>query len=336
MALGEIQCLVGTVDNIRWRIVGHQRAEPDADGDVANPTKDLFFDIGAEALKRRDSELLISWLQQGDEFLTAKTEQLVIEAEGLPHFLRQHNQHFIANQVAKVVVDLFEMVNVADGQPVVAAGRAAPATFWPVEHLVAGGFAEQLEKVLVEGLAAGQASQRVGFAVIKQALGLTPVERGVLLTDGYTAYEHYTKKTGLTHAQCWAHTRRKLFEAQDVEPTAARGLDFIGGLYAVEERIRTQKLSTARKLDYRLMHAKPIVEQFFAWINQQFEAQGLLPSNPLTKALAYARERRFGLEVYLTDPDVPIDTNHLERALRAIPMGPRPPPAGVPESGRPG
>jgi len=41
----------------------------------------------------------------------------------------------------------------------------------------------------------------------------------------------------------------------------------------------------------------------------------------MTKALAYARDRRVGLEVYLTDPDVPIDTNHLERALRAIPMG---------------
>ena len=41
----------------------------------------------------------------------------------------------------------------------------------------------------------------------------------------------------------------------------------------------------------------------------------------MTKALAYARERRGGLEVYLIDPDVPIDTNHLERALRAIPMG---------------
>ena len=47
----------------------------------------------------------------------------------------------------------------------------------------------------------------------------------------------------------------------------------------------------------------------------------MLPSNPMTRALAYARERRFGLEVYLTDPEVPIDTNHLERALRAIPMG---------------
>ena len=33
------------------------------------------------------------------------------------------------------------------------------------------------------------------------------------------------------------------------------------------------------------------------------------------------RERRAGLEVYLDDPAVSIDTNHLERALRVIPMG---------------
>jgi hypothetical protein len=95
----------------------------------------------------------------------------------------------------------------------------------------------------------------------------------------------------------------------------------IGDLYAVEERIRSQNLSAARKLDYRLLHAKPIAQQFFAWVNHQFAQQGLLPSNPLTKALAYAHERRCGLEVYLSDPDVPIDTNHLERALRTIPMG---------------
>jgi transposase len=157
---------------------------------------------------------------------------------------------------------------------------------------------------------------------VEQALGLTHAEGAVLLSDGYSAYAHYAKKTGITHGQCWTHTRRGFFEAQDVEPeAAATALDFIGGLYAVEERIREQKLSAVKKLDYRLMHAKPIVEQFFAWVNQQFEAQGLLPSSPFTKALAYARERRSGLEVYLTDPDVPIDTNHLERALRVIPMG---------------
>ncbi len=157
---------------------------------------------------------------------------------------------------------------------------------------------------------------------VEQALGLSHAEGAVLLTDGYGAYSHYAHKTGITHAQCWTHTRRGFFEAKAVEPEAvATALDFIGDLYAVEERIREQKLNAAKKLDYRLMHAKPIALRFFAWVNAQFESQGFLPSNPFTKALAYARERRCGLEVYLTDPDVPMDTNHLERALRVIPMG---------------
>ena len=41
----------------------------------------------------------------------------------------------------------------------------------------------------------------------------------------------------------------------------------------------------------------------------------------MSKALAYAHKRRAGLEVFLRDADVPIDTNHLERGLRVIPMG---------------
>lgn len=70
-----------------------------------------------------------------------------------------------------------------------------------------------------------------------------------------------------------------------------------------------------------MIHARPIVEQFFPWINQQFEAQGLLPTNPFIKASAHARERRLRRGVYLNDADVPIDTNHLELAPRSIPMG---------------
>ena len=193
------------------------------------------------------------------------------------------------------------------------AGRAEPgklkaAYFWPVygqDDEVCFPFFETRRAVHVQ-----------------EALGLTHAEGAVLLSDGYSAYAAYAAKTGLTHAQCWAHTRRKFFEAQDIEPQAAtHALALIGQIYAVEECIRSEHLCSAKKLDYRLIQAKPLVEQFFAWVNQQFEAQGLLPSNPLTKALAYARERRLGLEVFLNDPDVPIDTNHLERALRAIPMG---------------
>lgn len=157
---------------------------------------------------------------------------------------------------------------------------------------------------------------------VQQALGLTAVEKAVLLSDGYGAYSAYAQKLGLAHAQCWAHARREIFEAKAIEPEiAAQGLHCIAALYAVEEQIREQKLKGEAKRLYRLLHSKPQVEAFFTWVDRQFERQGLLPSNPMTRALAYARERRVGLEVFLTDPDVPIDTNHLERALRAIPMG---------------
>jgi transposase len=193
------------------------------------------------------------------------------------------------------------------------AGRAGPgkmkgAYFWPVygEH----------DEVCFPFFESRRAQH------VEQALGLNHSEGAVLLSDGYSAYAHYAAKTGIIHAQCWSHTRRLFFEAQQAEPqAAAQALKMIGALYELEARISESNLAAARKLDYRLIHAKPIVEQFFAWVNQTFEAQGLLPSNPLTKALAYARERRCGLEVYLNDAEVPIDTNHLERALRAIPMG---------------
>jgi len=159
---------------------------------------------------------------------------------------------------------------------------------------------------------------------MKRALGVDLPAGAVLLTDGYDVYARYAKRIGLTHAQCWAHSRRYFYDAADVEPTkAAEALDLIGALYKIEAQIREQALSGEAKKQHRVMHAKPIVEQFFAWVNKLFDAQGFLPSSPLTKALAYVRERQEGLEVYLSDPDVPIDTNHIERALRVIPMGRR-------------
>ena len=157
---------------------------------------------------------------------------------------------------------------------------------------------------------------------VRTTLGLTQAPDAVLLSDGYAAYESFAKKTGLTHAQCWAHSRRTFFEAQTADPDGVgEALEQIRALYAIEEEIREGKLIGESKRLHRLTHSKPRVDAFFDWVNRQFERQGLLPSNPFTQALNYVRERRLGLEVFLTDPDVPIDTNHLERALRAIPMG---------------
>ena len=159
---------------------------------------------------------------------------------------------------------------------------------------------------------------------VRTALGLRHSADAVLVTDGYAAYHSYTQKTGLTHAQCWAHGRRALFEAHAADPDAVtEGLEQIAAIYAIEEQIREQALVGESKRLHRLTHSKPRVEAFFAWIEGQFARHGLLPSSPFVQALEYLRTRRLGLEVFLSDPDVPIDTNHLERALRVIPMGRR-------------
>jgi transposase len=155
-----------------------------------------------------------------------------------------------------------------------------------------------------------------------QTLGIKPLANAVLLTDGYAAYAQYAEKTGIHHARCWAHGRRTFFEALNAEPTgAAEALEQIKALYAVEEEIRDRKLAGDAKQLHRLTHSKPLVELFFEWVDRQLERQGFTPTNPFIQALNYVRERRVGLELFLTDPDVPIDTNHLERALRVVPMG---------------
>lgn len=159
---------------------------------------------------------------------------------------------------------------------------------------------------------------------VVELLGDKPAEGTVLLSDGYAAYSRYAEKTGVTHAQCWSHMRRGFFNALKAEPQAAdEALRLIGQVYEVEAEIRERKLTGEAKGLHRLTHAKPHVERFFEWVDEQFTNQGLLPSNLLTKALAYARERRTQLKVFLDDAAVPVDTNHLERALRPIPMGRR-------------
>jgi len=67
---------------------------------------------------------------------------------------------------------------------------------------------------------------------VREGLGDSPVENGVLLSDGSRAYARNAEHTGLTHAQCWSHTRRLFERAKNIEPEAsAEALTRIGELY---------------------------------------------------------------------------------------------------------
>jgi len=164
---------------------------------------------------------------------------------------------------------------------------------------------------------------------------------GTLLSDGYAGYDRYAKQINknqsepkIIQAQCWAHTRRYFVKAEDAEPEAvAEALEQIGLLYKYEKEIRKLKEQEEKRkqkdpdalrtriLKIRSEKSNPVVESFFEWCYQQRQRTDLIHSNPLSKALAYAQNHQQQLKTYLSDPDVPIDTNHLERALRVIPMG---------------
>ena len=143
-----------------------------------------------------------------------------------------------------------------------------------------------------------------------------------LLTDGYAAYVRFAEKHSVTHAQCSAHTRRNFVEAEKLEPELVdRALSFIRTLYQNEEAVRTRGLSPEEVLAHRTEYSRPVVDGFFDWLEEQCARLVLLPSSPFLAAASYALERRRGLTVFLADPAVPLDTNHLERALRPIPLG---------------
>jgi len=191
------------------------------------------------------------------------------------------------------------------------AGRQGKGTlhtgyFWPV-------YGEQDE------IAFPYAASRAQ-TVVREALGQFC---GVLLTDGYRVYERYAQTVnGLVHAQCWSHARRHFVDAAAVEPPlVAQALDWIGQLYHQEAQARDRHLMDETLLTFRAAHAKPLVDAFFSWLSHTLRTQVLLPTNPFTQAARYALDREAALRVFLEYPNVPLDTNHLERQIRAIAMG---------------
>lgn len=152
---------------------------------------------------------------------------------------------------------------------------------------------------------------------------------GTLLSDGYDVYSRVIDTLNnqgqhITHAACWSHTRRYFEKTLDYHPKEAEyALAEIQKLYQIEAHIRKQTLNAEDTVQYRLKHSEPIVTALFSWIYEQRQRPELLPKDPLSKALAYTHERYHELKTYLTHAQVHIDTNHLERALRVIPMGRR-------------
>lgn len=144
--------------------------------------------------------------------------------------------------------------------------------------------------------------------------------RGHLIADGYKGYDSVVGEGGRTRVGCWAHARRKFFEALASSPEARELLDLIVEVYRVEyEAADLEILGGPAHQILRNDKSRPLLATIDAWVDAHRKSTP--PKSPLGEALTYAKNQRKALSVFLDDPKVPLDNNAAERALKIVAVG---------------
>jgi transposase len=154
---------------------------------------------------------------------------------------------------------------------------------------------------------------------------LLPVNfTGTVQCDGYSAYDALAKQSGgaITLAGCWAHVRRKFFEAKESAPrTAGWFLRQFQHLYQIEARLREGGHSPKLRGVIRAQESRMIVERLGKACVRLKQSHRHLPQSPLGKAISYTLNQWEGLQIFLTDGRVAIDNNGVENAIRPTAVG---------------
>jgi transposase len=144
--------------------------------------------------------------------------------------------------------------------------------------------------------------------------------RGFLQADAYGGYDgiYLDSRGRIIEVACWAHARRKFFEARSNAPREANQmLEWIRQLYDIEDRARD--LTPAARRELRQRESVPIldrIEDYLAALKER-----MLPKSALGKAVNYARNQWAALRRYTTDGRLTIDNNVSERTLRLQAIG---------------
>ena len=147
---------------------------------------------------------------------------------------------------------------------------------------------------------------------------------GTLQCDGYAAYRAFANRRGQTIelAGCWAHVRRKFYEAIESSPKTASWLVWqIQQLYQVEAGLREHRAGPRLRNTVRAHQSRPIVERLQRVLVKLKASGRHLPQSPLAGAIDYTLALWSTLTVYLADGRVEIDNNLVENAIRPTAIG---------------
>ncbi len=144
--------------------------------------------------------------------------------------------------------------------------------------------------------------------------------RGVLQSDGFEAYPAFAREhAAVVWVGCWAHARRKFFEAAAERPrTATLILRLIGRLYQLERQWDEESVGEARAALRTKHFARPLY-----WLRRL--ALGLrakvLPKSGLGQACTYLLNQWQPLTTHLQHSQTRLDNNAVENAIRPSALG---------------
>ncbi len=142
--------------------------------------------------------------------------------------------------------------------------------------------------------------------------------KGYLQADAYGGYDGIYHKGDVTEVACWAHARRKFFDAKSTDGRRSTlMLAMVGELYDVERQAKD--LSEEARLELRQRQSVPILARIQAWLDD--EGRVVLPRSPMAGAIGYALNQWDALCVYTTQGFLAIDNNAAERALKRVAIG---------------
>jgi transposase len=149
---------------------------------------------------------------------------------------------------------------------------------------------------------------------------------GTVICDGYKVYENLRKTLSFTLAGCWAHVRRRFWEAEkfgkksrlgDELSSATQGLQFIDSLYSIEKEVKS--LGDEQILAARQGRSTLILEEFLDWLEEK--SLTILPRSPTGKAIHYALGQWSKLQEFARDARIAIDNNFLESQIKHLAVG---------------
>ena len=140
-------------------------------------------------------------------------------------------------------------------------------------------------------------------------------------TDGYAGYDRVGGPE-MIHAACWAHARRKFYEAAKLHPAdavATRIVASINELLAIDARASAQKLDHTARHQLRQQEATPLLESLRSEIKAALH--GALPASALGKACNYTLSLWQKLTRFLEHPQLELSNNLAENSMRPIALG---------------